>query len=715
MLYSSVANKDPTQLLTAVFDVLFKNRKPHKYYETRNTGDLDKSTRIIDRPEITLFHPRIDLDFTKQLNCFKNNLSLKPDESSRARDLHAIVKGVGSGKTSTLECLRVELNNKSNSILALPITNNNDWDLRMDFEPLLEDKQSLSGDSCSALCIASRIACMYYGMSIKEMNGAALLYMLKENGPMLPDHELGMSIIPAMIEHVVHKQNSLADVKIEHFVLLYDEAVRAEEIAIEYGVRDVADFVILSLLSHKYSSFGASLVISSLAAEPLGATLSGRLIKVLPLPECLNPKKVVEQWWLPSTKFTRGQALLQMTADMRNKNLEIMRLEKLAAVFQDLPLALELILLYLEENNPSEITAPLIVKIITKEMPRILMQRYGIGKIPNATILHNAIFNETMEVDKTVAELIQYSVLTNSIDVIYGNATSVNPRISWYILYANAHLGYEKRVVDAFQAGCTLADCASEFVRNYLNLFDELHHEDNYQEHTKGIVLELFVVYWLKARMLSKLLINENSMMYRDLLGISDSRDLYYRKSSELSEPILQDVELPEIFNQSVSLGLMGNSIPIVPNPRMHFKQFINTLNTMVLSETKSVIVFGSAVGSPFDAGMAFYSKGKVYVSFFDERATNVGSSNSPLDKSQYEYMYNLSKDKQSMPLTKNSVAEAIYGENTFQYIYLTTSKGNSYTLENCPALLVIQDKYAKRFLGPMFAFYELLRSDTST
>eukprot|EP01012_Entosiphon_sulcatum_P016555 TRINITY_DN2147_c0_g1_i3.p1 TRINITY_DN2147_c0_g1~~TRINITY_DN2147_c0_g1_i3.p1 ORF type:complete len:440 (-),score=59.20 TRINITY_DN2147_c0_g1_i3:121-1440(-) len=389
-------------------DGLLASKQPHTIFtdarrattKVADATDLAHPLRavaIIDRPCTTLRQPAIDLDVSAMVMQVRGALKVGHRDGPRARDLLAIVRGVGTGKTRCLEELRAALLHDSD-ILPLLLTFNN-WTPLYEWER--RPKGGWVGEAARvaavlSICRRMLIAC-YADLTLEETQKLLDADLAHALGARINDETFLLeSLIVGVAIHCARRLNA------KGLVLMIDETVRLCEF---FGLEDPVAELRAALLDIAPASLQTALVLSALSISPLGRTVSGRRVQALVVPDRLNTELVLQKWWQTD--------LLLGTPGKRELRPVLLFLAELSA---ELPRGLERIgeklATIMQSDNYRLLLEGLVESVVTE-----LQAIYSCVEVPPPYVLLSALqgtpvdFLDTQKAD--FPKLIITSSLTN--------------------------------------------------------------------------------------------------------------------------------------------------------------------------------------------------------------------------------------------------------------------------------------------------------------
>ena len=407
----------------------------HPYYlKQHSTLDLkqhrclnyDRRTSIIDDPEEKLSLDIIDFDGDSNLALINTVLR---DSSVRFKELLVVNRGVGGGKTRSLEELKMLANERIENCLAVAITYNVDWTLDLSefsriVEKLYPDEASQKYhviDVGVVFSVITRITSMIYGI---PFDVAKRLY--SDNLTTFPKISFDSFhlVLVAFINSIVGELR-LAGRTIDNFVLLIDETASVADLfKSKYSVSDtdflrIARSVALSELLATIAKVNTALIIASLDYSTLHVSRSSRPYTAIALPERLNSADVYVKWWAPLL-HRHG---LTVPED------QVLILKRFAAACDRSPRTTELfvkaLVEYLQQSDGT--LSPNAYTEILADVLSLVKSKYpDLDLLPKGLYMHALLFAYDIRADDAVMGLVQIGMYSNSIK-------KFNPR-SRYIL-----------------------------------------------------------------------------------------------------------------------------------------------------------------------------------------------------------------------------------------------------------------------------------------
>jgi len=332
---------------------------------------------------------------------------------SRVIPLHAVVTGVGRGKTRYLVELQEELNQRP-KVLCVAITFNNMWE-QIFFPPTLGNNPTPEDISMIyAVNIVARIFSMQFRLEVTDAYKLIQNVFLVNPGENLKSP---ISLIQDCVRYVVER--SAASIHgngtIKRFVLLADESKKVQDelqmrSSTPISVHDVLREAILTLpmLSSDGSVLETNLVMSCLDVNALGAKDSGRVIISLVLPNALNSTDIWDKW---ASVYLPAEFVSQINAKMDFRQIVIL----LFATLASLPRAVEHSIFELErawqikELAMEKKLSPSAIRGILSSAMSAVNLRFS-GMIANADLSPNVM--RAILFSKRIGLLVDKSVLT---------------------------------------------------------------------------------------------------------------------------------------------------------------------------------------------------------------------------------------------------------------------------------------------------------------
>ena len=377
---------------------------PRKHAGMLNTKE--DTGCVIDDPWYTMAHPLLDFDVDKA--CDVVLAAAASLRSGRFKPVVAIARGMGGGKTRSMEEIRRRLMLQP-GVLPIAITFNN-------FSPAGEDSllepwlvKKFSPGRMYALAVAARIVSAGLGAKYRVTSAA---FAKSLDGLDLDSAEVETLIIKEAVTWLVGRVNESrpANASICTFVLLLDEGGKADE-AIK--ATDMGRLVRSALLDDNIAGLNTALVISDLAflPEALRRPVSFRTVKHLKLPARLSDKQVVSEWWCPGKTLSGEQRGL---------------LELAAKALANTPRALEIAadFLHVAERSGREVSATLVADMFAEVLEEVKTKYDPLP--PPLSVLTSIFFREPISLEAPgLLEACVKSVVTNSVTDFRGGRTMV--------------------------------------------------------------------------------------------------------------------------------------------------------------------------------------------------------------------------------------------------------------------------------------------------
>eukprot|EP01012_Entosiphon_sulcatum_P020599 TRINITY_DN25512_c0_g1_i1.p1 TRINITY_DN25512_c0_g1~~TRINITY_DN25512_c0_g1_i1.p1 ORF type:complete len:341 (-),score=45.10 TRINITY_DN25512_c0_g1_i1:133-1134(-) len=220
------------------------------------------------------------------------NIRYPPDE--REKCVMYIVRGPGTGKTRSLEAIRMRLG-ATEGFLVLPITFNSRFGLQHEAEPPIEQLGNVRQAARTFIvAVAKRMLAVFYNLPMEDKRLAKLF----------DDIDVGMEeIVRQTVVHIVKKAQRHRN--INSFLLLVDELQLAEGVINRlFALRDkdIAFALRSAMLDVEIvPGMYQGLLVAGLTAQSVGWTDSGRGITPIRIPPSHEPAEIVDQWWAESS------------------------------------------------------------------------------------------------------------------------------------------------------------------------------------------------------------------------------------------------------------------------------------------------------------------------------------------------------------------------------------------------------------------------------
>lgn len=369
---------------------------------------------IINKPEVTMRHPLIDLD-AKIIG--DEILSLKDEPDYRLKCMYAIVTGIGRGKTRLLVELDKYFKSKENIIsTAITFNHNSGYISRSLGQP----------DLNYGLSIVARILSTHYRMPFPEVE----LILSRLLSPLKDLSQLDTQvIIRSCIRYIVRQRREQSN-GVDRFILLVDESRKVEE-ALGDKLHNHLRKALLDtqIMAQHEEPLLVDLVMSSLDIQSTGVSDSDRPIISISTPEFLDAREVLEKWIKPAVP----------SLSLDPCSVDELKLLALISCFSPIPRTIQLLVHELQlmvdveaidafPRAPLRLDASKVKELYSRTV-EAFRRFYMIGKVgvpsPSAQQMKAILFKEFVNVDDSVLSMIKYSMLTNSIGALRVDATLI--------------------------------------------------------------------------------------------------------------------------------------------------------------------------------------------------------------------------------------------------------------------------------------------------
>jgi len=694
-----------------VWDRFFPIDFKEKMMKIEAEGDID-NTSILDNTSIideNCFDiPLIDVDIQKAVQDILLVATLPP--SPKMKPLVATMRGTGGGKSRLLEESKRFINAKIPNSYAIAITFNHHCPIKCEELSYL---QSMEDNFIIALIF--RIASAHYNVPFtaifKQMESKKSQYE-----KLFKKYERHM-VIKSFIRHVLLNNN------IENFILIVDEIMNAEEkFCVTNGSSDSVMTHLNKAMLNTYitsNNLNAALVVSSLKVRPIAVTgSSGRLIKVLTIPEVLNSAEIVDKWVLDS----RIPSIQKWKQSKRNKSElmylnEVQKLNIATEIVSALPRAIELFADVIHRAIMSDEA----ITFDTKRMKNVLQDMFKsveeflpITRFPSPNKLYCLVFEAITHYDEESVELIATSVFVNSIPKLSSNYPKVN---TTYIPRSS--------IVSMKSSSETSTSLVAKQIRKTINdLFDLVSSYKN-----AGDILEFLGKEMIMIRYNAALDANA-SITIEDLLGFSASpepNDFGSIESDLLSFPItfpekfspskakyervikFRDSsyhqrgmdELIDFFQSQIEVSVKNPFQVIIPHPQECFDLLIVLYNSK--DPTKPLVLF-----------IDYKSRAESVLQLLGQMQTKDANGYIP-NEAQFiqlkKIASNLKRQLESTTQPPSYVSSSITN-GSFLYVTFSTYRGR-YAFSHGSNFIVATNSTTSSFFSFFYPLYRTLRSST--
>eukprot|EP01012_Entosiphon_sulcatum_P011190 TRINITY_DN16724_c0_g1_i3.p1 TRINITY_DN16724_c0_g1~~TRINITY_DN16724_c0_g1_i3.p1 ORF type:complete len:740 (+),score=103.91 TRINITY_DN16724_c0_g1_i3:32-2251(+) len=323
----------------------------------------------------------------------------------RHKPVMYIVRGSGTGKTRSLEAIRMMLG-QHEGILVLPITFNSRWLLT---EAELSQTPTAIPTRAFLIATAIRMLATFYNIDMEDERLQCITNSTAS----------GNEIIQHVIWHIVATTKRHRPVTA--FLLMVDEASAAEDIITTFYGKEITDIAAQlrgALLNEEIvEGMHQGLLLAGLTMSASACTDSGRDTVAIEIPAEFDAKDIVDHMWcdLPLVQ--------QLLADDPD-NTKLVALRRLAAMTGGVPRIAELIG-YLA-GSPGVTTAwpGCLHHIIITTVKAIDARKFL--QFPRSELLKRAFYQQPVPGDKETLSLVRMSVFTNQIlrPYAYGAAST---------------------------------------------------------------------------------------------------------------------------------------------------------------------------------------------------------------------------------------------------------------------------------------------------
>ena len=587
------------------------------------------------------------IDFDVKGNCDMIIDTAKDPPDNRWKELVAVVRGMGSGKTRCLEEVRRELL-KRPGVLPIGITFNAGSGFK--------DYEMGWGGDCDtsfALMVIVRCASALYDVDLGKMR-----QLMDRNLRGLEIESAGYHLIDMFLRYVVSNERKTGK-QIDDVVIIVDEVVKAESKPKEVYKYSVQSSAILreALLNEKVEpfDFNAALCISSLELSSFGSSQFGRSITSLRIPSALSPLRIVREWW-EAKKDEEGILLY------------------VAACVNSLPRAVEIVATYLTEHSDRSKDQSFIRDLFAY-LREELSDRYAWKTFPERNLLYSIIFAKSVPLDDKVQRYVAHSILLNSVERCRCRVDEIVPISSLMVL-----AGINSKEIDIRRWTTKIYEDTWEEIANMAN--------DGIAE---GIPFEYFFANWMRYRWLIARAAGKGVTL-AELLGIED------------------EMTLPEahIFNEALnvvataSLPREGDFDTLIVSSDEDAAEHLKEVKEIFVDANHPIAVRRGAKDDKLDLLILIYQgEGKAPLLFYiDFKFPSPGNKNS------VDIYNDLTKYLPQSEKVKSMCDEA---RVPFIYCYLTHHPGSLSVRGN--RCLILREQESQNFFGPMWPLYVACRS----
>lgn len=631
--------------------------------------------------------------------------------STRLKPLVVTVRGVGGGKTRLFEELRFLQNDRQDTV-ALSITFNNKMDYCKTTELFVTDRDYVELNFM--LSILLRIATTVYDVSISQLR----IYVRQAIYNLSLDLMVDSNLIESFGRHFLQRMIHDIDISLrkdspnnflKNLPVFIDEVMVFKD-ALSSNMPDTENRFVaaVSMLSKVFlntrfrgcdssTPVNTCLAISSLDALALGKTKSLRSIFVLTVPERLDVREVVLQWWTPHLDKLHP--------------IDMFRLTLIAETVITQPRVLSFVSDFIKSKTSHDVPmrSPFVNGTFVKDLFNcvlvLLDSQYTIRTKEDVSPakLMSLVFGDEEILDAASAKMIRKSIFTNSLQRI-AEKTTFAPTGSLLMLAAASYDKLMKspsdlNILNPFDCFYMLFERTVSVITGDKKIWKS------------GDTLESLTEWWLTCRIAAAVTAGAKSIPLARLLPMVSS-------SVEVSLPSSENYfETPSQWPT-----LTGDSVT-------DFAKCFNETN--LLDVDFPFIMYQSSKGQGFDRLISFLVKktdgsleiNKAFLVFMDEKssAVRVGKNEKAepkkLDCRQYERVQSLAnelrrlRDEENLPLSLESQALV---EGQYKFVYTTTYKDVRSMVKRDRNLVVCDEKAARKFFGIMWPFVCTVRSPSS-
>jgi len=640
---------------------------------------------IINNPQWTMAHPILDFDVDKAAERVLEEAALSPDSKSKA--VIAVARGIGGGKTRSMEEIRRNLLRRQN-VLPVGVTFN--------CETPLGDDSWLNG-------VGAKVAKKYYALSvttrmISSVFGipyADLVEIVENNLPSLNLSGDSAKFLREATTFLVNRVNRGRALllrptePIKTFVLLLDESRHIDS---HLNSADLGAVARKALLDKRVApGLDASLVISDLGFLPNNLrSLSDREVSILTLPARLSCERVVREWWcLP----------LNLTEERRSA------LTLVAASFNNMPRALEVACKFL--HDPENIKRP-VDKFYLHDMYKYLFamtkKKYH-PVVPPTRVLSAMFFREAILLDDDLMTACMRSVATNPLEEFDFLSTSI-PDASLLLLRL-------ARPSSETMAGPLLV------IHQGIDAVIDTLIEGSDQKRKVGDVLEVAMLQALRARLAlaaeerheQKLVAARETtpmMTLGRLCGLVEKSVLYTNIDTFTALTTPLDVLGTASISGSAAMAMKASS-----RSKGGARVFLDELNGVEVSTSCPVRIMRSAPGDAWDVGLKAHNAatGLPFYVFFECKS----GAEFVAAQSNNKVVAMLKKAKQYLHMKK-----VLGTTHSFLFVYCSSHEGletrplppTDADSASLPSRAVVLNRLdTLNFLGPFSEIYRVARS----
>lgn len=515
-----------------------------------NNSNPDPSC-LIDSPQITMANKYLDVNVDQLITNVFKTAALTPGE--RSKPLLATVRGVGGGKTRCLEEVRRDLLLKD-GCLPIGITFNLRTCGTKDVNFWCYDRES---ELAAALSIVVRMLYAVFGTT------DSFDYWIKKVTQSLPflddcDEVKGVELIRNTAHVIVDIITQYRP--IDTLVVLIDESLVLDtELRRNYpvslgGCTDPLWVVRSAFLDSKlHPNVDTALMMASLGLSPIGRTSSNRLVTPVVLPARLNPKKVVDTWLC--------------LADLSPKETNLLLF--LVATMNNLPRTLQYLKTFCDQWRRCDVLGPDWIHGAYDNSIESLKHLYE-PLFPSTRLFHHIIFQDDICIDDEVANAIEDSIITNSLDQFKKGSTLVPQSSPLMLIAAKASTNRSpaQAVLRALIEGI-LAPTS-----------------------TVGDVLKQLFLGCLQVRAIATV-----ASRHKDSISISVGKFLGLADVSDLRDRDLNILKVPLVMKRTPVIHMMKSS----SRKETQVNDFIYELGDVKVSYEEPLVLIVAAVGDAFD------------------------------------------------------------------------------------------------------------------
>lgn len=639
-----------------LFDSLFSHLEVHpSHYDPSFQRDhlhtRKDYTCIIDTPEVTLGHPMLDFNATQEAESILRGADAT---AGNRKSFHALMSGRGTGKTRTICELRAELLKNHFNCLPVAITFNFHWK-EFYFRSATGDATKKSTLMNLALDIVIRMASILYGKEPID-----LLPIMKRKGNLSQLKSLSsIDLITGFIEHAVSRVR-MKGKEVNYFIFLIDESLRFTT-----GIKgDAFTDSRRALLETIFSgNLRTNMVMTALAAAPIGRTTSGRSVCPIKKPSKLPVEQTLLRW-LKMTPTASSRLLLALLAPIP-RSVQVLYDEVLKVFFSGQEIS--------ANNFPS----------IFQRLNERLAVVFKDAKFPSDELLFQTLFFDNILFTKEVESMITHSVFTNVESGAEFGVSEIYPEPSILIMYAS--------LVKA-----QYSELAGQFKKTIESTLRQL---SIVREDSIGSVHEVLYFEYLCLRILS-LNGGKRKVNPAQLLGIP-AENLFDNRLRDLLESNLSR------FRSGDLMKTKKTTLPAL-SAADDFNQFLRELRTDL-----SIGLWRAAEGDPFDCLLMLRvdDYADPFFFFIELKSPDVW----PDDEDRKEEAFKKRTQYNRSQMLIERVLERLpddaqFKRNGFLYAYFVAKDNVASKIYKNNSRVVISGTEAKRFLRCFRDFYKAIR-----